>query len=122
MPAFKLDENLSAALKLPLLADGHDVATVTEQSLRGASDGKIAAACKHESRCLITADEDFAQILSYPPEEYAGIVVLWHPRPTLQRLEQLVRQVVIALKNETLAGRLWIVEPGRIRIHEGSRG
>ena len=67
MPAFKLDENLSAALKLPLLADGHDVATVTEQSLRGASDGKIAAACKHESRCLITADEDFAQILSYPP-------------------------------------------------------
>lgn len=122
MPAFKLDENLSAALKLPLLADGHDVATVAEQSLRGASDSKIAAACKQESRCLITADEDFAQILSYPPEEYAGIVVLWHPRPTLQRLEQLVRQVVIALKSETPVGRLWIVEPGRIRIHEGSRG
>ena len=69
-----------------------------------------------------TADEDFAQILSYPPAEYAGIVVLWHPRPTLQRLEQLVRQVVIALKSETPVGRLWIVEPGRIRIHEGSRG
>lgn len=122
MLAFKLDENLSAAFKSPLLAAGHDVATVADQSLRGASDRRIAAICKQESRCLITADEDFAQILSYPPEQYAGIVVLRHPQPTLQRLEELVRQVVVALKNETLAGRLWIVEPGRIRIHEPAAG
>jgi predicted nuclease of predicted toxin-antitoxin system len=122
MPAFKLDENLSPALKSTLVAAGHDVATVADQSLGGASDSCIAAACKSESRCLITADEDFAQILAYPPEQYAGIVVLWHPRPTLQRLEELVRQVVVALEKETPTGRVWIVEPGRIRIHEHAGG
>jgi predicted nuclease of predicted toxin-antitoxin system len=120
MPAFKLDENLSATLKVSLVAEGHDVTTVGDQSLHGAADMRIAAACRAESRCLITADEDFAQILRYPPEAYAGIIVLRHPRPSLRGFEELVRQVMSAVKNEALRGRLWIVEPGRIRIHEGS--
>jgi predicted nuclease of predicted toxin-antitoxin system len=84
MPAFKLDENLSATLKVPLVADGHDVTTVNDESLRGAADARVAAACRAESRCLITADEGFAQILRYPPDAYAGIIVLRHPRPTLR--------------------------------------
>jgi hypothetical protein len=36
MGTFKLDENLSAALREPLALGGHDVATVEEQHLRGA--------------------------------------------------------------------------------------
>jgi hypothetical protein len=34
-------------------------------------------------------------------------------------LTALVRQPVGALEKESLDGRLWIVEPERIRIHEG---
>ena len=71
-----------------------------------------------EGRCLITADLDFAQVLQYPPEKYVGIIVLRHPHPTLVGMRTLIRQIVVALSNESPVGRLWIVEPGRIRIHE----
>jgi hypothetical protein len=44
--------------------------------------------------------------------------VLRHPHPTLPGMLALVRQVAATLSEESPAGRLWIVEPGRIRIHE----
>lgn len=119
MGLFKLDENLSPDLQAPLVAAGYDVATVGDQGLRGARDERIAEACRREARCLITADEDFAQVLRYRPSRYAGLIVLRHPRPNLKRLSDLVRQVVLALQSESPRGKLWIVEPGRIRIHEG---
>ena len=118
MASFKLDENLSPSLKQPLIDAGHDVATVGEQNLRGAPDLRIAEVCEVERRALITADDDFGQILRYPPNRYAGLIVLQHPRPSLFRLRQLMLQVVTALQAETVDGKLWIVEPGRLRIHE----
>lgn len=78
----------------------------------------IAEACQREGRCIITADEDFAQIVDYPPDEYSGIVVLWHPHPNLSRMTALLKQVIKLVETESPVGRLWIVEPGRIRIHE----
>ncbi|MCC6763163.1 MAG: DUF5615 family PIN-like protein [Deltaproteobacteria bacterium] len=122
MGVFKLDENLSPALKEPLVAAGHDVATVAEEGLQGAPDERVAEACRGESRCLITADEDFAQIIRYPPALYSGLVVLRHPRPSLRRLRDLLRQVVSAVEMESPQGKLWIVEPGRIRIHDPAEG
>lgn len=114
---FKLDESLSPSLKDLLVRTGHDVETVRQESLIGAADSRIAAVCRREGRCLVTADEDFAQILDYPPAEYAGLVVLRHPRPTLKGMAGLVRELASAVRTESPAGRLWIVEPGRIRIH-----
>jgi len=37
MSAFKLDENLSPELKELLIVAGHDVATVSDQGLQGAT-------------------------------------------------------------------------------------
>jgi predicted nuclease of predicted toxin-antitoxin system len=118
MTAFKLDESLSPTLKAPLLVAGHDVQTVADENLRGAADMQIAEVCRREARCLITADEDFAQILRYPPDEYFGLVVLRDPRPTLQRLHDLLGQFLQTLAIESPGGKLWIVEPGRVRVYE----
>jgi hypothetical protein len=68
--------------------------------------------------CLLTLDLDFAQTTAYPPAGYSGIIVLRHPRPTLKGMAALVHQVVAMLRQESPQGRLWIVEPGRVRIHE----
>ena len=38
--------------------------------------------------------------------------------PTLELLERLIRQFLRALTQMSVAGKLWIVEPGRIRIHQ----
>ena len=118
MLRFKLDENADPRWREPLAQAGYEVSTVAEESFRGAEDEVVAEVCQKEKRCLITADLDFAQILDYPPEKYVGLIILRHPHPTLAGMARLIRQIVAALSNESPVGRLWIVEPGRIRIHE----
>ncbi len=46
------------------------------EKLQGASDDDIFAVCCNESRVLVTLDHDFGQVLRYPPERSAGIVIL----------------------------------------------
>lgn len=115
---FKLDENADPRWRVPLEDAGNTVSTVAEEKLRGETDATIAAVCRSLDMCLLTLDVDFAQTTAYPPAEYSGIIVLRHPRPTLKSMLGLVHQIVAMLRRESPHGRLWIVEPGRIRIHE----
>jgi predicted nuclease of predicted toxin-antitoxin system len=118
----KLDENLGNDARTALEAAGHDVSTVPLQHLQAALDDELIAQCKREARALVTLDLDFANPLQYRPVKYAGIAVLRLPgKPTSQVLNELVRTLVGALQQETLTGRLWIVEVGRIRIHQSDQ-
>ena len=117
MLRFKLDENADPRWREPLEAAGNEVSTVADEGLQGTDDQALATVCREGGFCLVTADLDFAQTIEYPPSEYHGLVVLRHPKPTLAAMRRLIEQVVTATRDESPAGRLWIVEPGRIRIH-----
>jgi predicted nuclease of predicted toxin-antitoxin system len=114
---FKLDQNLDRGIAQPLLDAGHDLTTAEEQSLQRADDPTIAHVCRTESRCLITADLGFAQIIDYPPDQYPGLIVVRHPHPTRSGMRALFDHIRLTCVEESPVGRLWIVEPGRIRIH-----
>lgn len=114
----KLDENIDPRAKEILERAGHNVLTMPEEALSGISDDVIAAAVSREERCLLTLDMDFANIFAYPPGRYVGLVVLRHPHPTVKGLLNLVHQFTISLRSHNPHGQLWIVEPGRLRIHE----
>jgi predicted nuclease of predicted toxin-antitoxin system len=115
----KLDENLGLLGKSLLEADGHDVMTVAEQRLSGAQDERIYEVCRQESRVLVTLDHDFGQTIRFPPEATAGIVVIEckgrvSPSMILARMNELTT----LLRTKPIDRELWIVEPGRLRIHE----
>jgi len=89
--------------------------------LAGAPDPVVAEVCRKEGRALITADRSFGQVVDYPPERYAGLIVLRHPQPTRAGMRALFLQVVDTLAGEDPAGCIWIVEPGRIRVRGGPK-
>ncbi|MCX6592395.1 MAG: DUF5615 family PIN-like protein [Acidobacteria bacterium] len=116
---WKLDENFGSRAAHILRAAGHDAETVLQESLSGASDETLFEVCVREKRCLLTLDIDFADVLRFPPHMSAGIAVLRLPKqPSLQLIEATVMNLLHYLLVEPIQGRLWIAEPGRIRIHE----
>ena len=116
---FKLDENLGVLGSDVLIGAGHEVATVLEQQLSGASDVQLYAVCLDEDRVLITLDRDFGQVLRFPPEATAGIVILECPgRLSPTAIVARVNEFVAVLADRPIERELWIVEPGRVRIHQ----
>jgi predicted nuclease of predicted toxin-antitoxin system len=100
---------------------GHDVQTISQERLNGVDDVRLFEICAVENRCLITFDLDFADVLRFPPHRSAGIAVLRLPRTvSLSVLIELVRNLLAAVERESIAGRLWVVEVGRIRVHDRS--
>ncbi|MCX6626908.1 MAG: hypothetical protein NTW28_04665 [Candidatus Solibacter sp.] len=72
-------------------------------------------------RCLLTLDLDFADVARFPPHQIAGIAVLRLPKgASLSLLEKFVSDLLSMLGTEPITGRLWIVEAGRIRVHENT--
>ena len=102
-----------------LTAAGHDVSTVSLQRLESQPDAVVIETCHREGRALVTLDLGFANPLNFPPGEYAGIAVLrLHAKATSDDLRQTIETFAKGLELHPLAGRLWIVEKGRIRLYQ----
>ena len=116
---FKLDENFGTRTQQIFRTHGHDVMTVRDQQLQGCADQRLYEVCRAELRCLVTLDLDFSDVLRFSPQQSHGIVVIRVPHnPTLPLLEQLIRQFLQALETMSIEKKLWIVEAGRIRVHQ----
>ena len=114
---FKLDENLGNRGLARLREAGYDVMTVREQRLNGQPDSRVIDVCTTEKRCLITLDTDFADTLTYPPEKYAGIVLLRLPKkPALSDIDVAIDTMIEALnRGADITGKLWVVRQKTIR-------
>ena len=115
---FKLDENIDSRL-IPLMQTGGDaVDTVTDEQLSGADDYTIYDTCLRDGRILVTLDLDFSNPMLFPPGPTEGIIVVRPPRPILAQMQATLAAALPELKNRHLGGKLWIVEPGRIRLYD----
>jgi predicted nuclease of predicted toxin-antitoxin system len=116
---FKTDENVHPDLAARLRADGHDAVTVWDQSMRGRPDADLASVCLAEGRALVTFDKGFADIRTYPPDLYSGLIVLRLDRQSRSRLLAAWDGVADLLVRERLIGKLWIVDEDGVRIRPG---
>lgn len=115
---FKLDENLGRREIQLIQSAGHDAIGVRDQGLGGADDGRVLEVCAAEQRALVTLDRDFGNVLRFPPPKFHGIVILAMPdRSTSEIIATRLKDFLAVLATNPLGRDLWIVEPGRVRIH-----
>ncbi len=117
---FKLDENLPVELGFLLREAGHHAHTVLDENLGGSPDSSIARVCQVEKRILVTLDLDFADIRSYLPGEYSGIIVLRLTRQDRDSVLAMMPRILELLQTEQIAQRLWVVDESRTRIRGGA--
>ena len=118
----KLDENLGRQVAELLRRHAHDVQTVLEENLAAVADEDLIQACRTERRCLVTLDLEFGNPILFRPTEYAGCAVLRPPRKRSPGdLLETVETLMGALSREDPVGKLWIVQRGRIRVHQDPR-
>lgn len=116
---FKLDENFGKRIKELFIEQGYDTETIFDEKLQGSDDKTVFDTCVKEKRCLVTLDLDFSDVINFPPEHSNGIVVIRAAAQlSFQLINMLVKQFLRTVKSEDLKGKLWIVEPNRIRIHQ----
>lgn len=99
-----------------LFVAGYEAVTVDDQQLVGSNDLDLSQICRSEGRVLVTLDLDFADIRTYPPENYPGLIVLRLGRQDKLHVLDVFRKLLKAIGSEPLDGHLWIVEENRIRI------
>jgi len=115
----KLDENLGRTAAALLVEAGHDAITVVDQGMSGATDEEFFRACADEQRVLVTLDLDFATPLRFDPAIASGVAVLRVPDlPGLPSILACVRRLAAQLDAADIVGRLWVVEPERVRQYE----
>jgi predicted nuclease of predicted toxin-antitoxin system len=114
----RLDENIGRRGVDLLTTAGHDVVTVRDQNLQGVRDEVVFKVCADEDRVLVTSDHDFGQVLRFPADQSAGLVILeLGARVTPRSLLDRLRDFLALVETQSPVGALWIVEPGRVRIH-----
>jgi predicted nuclease of predicted toxin-antitoxin system len=94
---FLIDASLPRDTAILLRRLGHEPIDVRDIGLRHAQDADIARYAQLKKLILISADFDFADIRTYPPAEYFGLIVIDRPEDAsiaevLQLLERVLSQ------------------------------
>src|ERR1700730_1051610 len=118
MADFLIDASMPRPTAGLVASYGHTATDVRDIGMGTASDQVIAVHAQANQLILLTKDQDFGNVLDYPPDQYHGIAVVEPPANigragVLALVEQLLRQQFII---DILAGRLAVIQPGRIRL------
>lgn len=121
MARFLADEDLPRSLVPHLRAAGIAADDVRDAGLRGKSDDEIFEYAVSHGLTLLTADVGFGNILRFPPETHAGIVVARFPSELpIASLNQAILSALRGLSDSEIVGGLIVIEPSRIRLRRKS--
>lgn len=113
------DHCVSNSIITSLVDDGHTVFRLRDHLATDAPDPEVIARAQDLDAILLSLNGDFADIVSYPPAQYKGIIALQmrnHPEVTPQVVSKLKEYLAAQPDAAHYAGKLLLVEPHRIRV------
>src|SRR5271157_6445686 len=118
---FLADHCISNQIIRTLRDTHHEVVRLRDLLPVESPDAIVIAKAQELGAILLSLNGDFADIVTYPPRNYKGIVALQvrnHPEILPQLLARLTGYLELHLTMEDYEGKLLVVEVDRIRIRE----
>ncbi len=116
---FLADHCISNLIIQTLRGKHHEVLRLRDVTAVESSDEVVMAKAQEMSAILLSLNGDFADIVTYPPGKYQGIVALQvrnHPEILPELLTRLTAYLELHNTMEHYRGKLFVVEVDRIRI------
>src|ERR671931_2697936 len=110
---FFADHCVPNAVIQTLRAAGHEVLILKEHIPRDSDDPIVLAKAQELEAILVSLNGDFADIVTYPPSRYKGIIALQvhnHPEIIPQLMDRLTNYITSHPTMEEYAGKLFVVE------------
>jgi len=118
---FLADHCISNSIVQTLRGANHEVVRLRDALPVESSDAVVIAKTQEIDAILLSLNGDFADIVSYPPENYKGIVALQvrnHSEILPNLMARLTAYLNVQPAMEHYQGKLLVVEVDRIRIRE----
>jgi len=117
--AFFADHCVGTEVIRRLRDAGYETLPLREHLPCDSPDAEVIEAAQKFGTILISHDGDFADIVTYPPSQYQGIIALLvknHPEVIPQVMDRLLQYLALQPEKTHYEGKLLLVEPHRIRI------
>lgn len=116
---FFADQCVSNQIVYQLREVEHEVLLLRDHLAVESPDAVVIAKAQELDAILLSLNGDFADIVTYPPAEYKGIVALQvrnHPEVVPALMRRLLGYLQTHSSMEHYAGKLVVAEVDRIRI------
>lgn len=118
---FFADQCVPNSIIRALIEEGHIVLKLKDYMPQDSEDFKVILKAQELDAILLSLNGDFADIITYPPSRYKGIIAIQlrnHPEVIPLIIGRLRAYLSIYPNMEHYKGKLFLVEPHRIRIKE----
>ena len=116
---FFTDHCVPNAVIQTLRAAGHEVLILKDHIPPDSDDPIVIAKAQELEAILVSLNGDFADIVTYPPSSYKGIIALQvkdHPEVIPKLMQRLMTYLSTHSGMSDYEGQLFVVEVHRIRI------
>ena len=118
---FFIDQCVPNLVGLTLRNAGYNIFFLREYIPIDSPDRIVIETAQEFNSILVSLNGDFADIVTYPPANYQGIISLQlknHPEIIPQVMSRLLNYLSIYSEREYYRGKLLIVDVSRIRIRQ----
>jgi predicted nuclease of predicted toxin-antitoxin system len=110
------DHCVPPSLIKALEENGVKVIRLSEKKLEKASDEEVFNFAFKNLLTLFTFDQDFGNILRFNIRDSSGVVIIYIAKMNKAEIFKMTIGFFKKIKENKLRGRLYIIEPGRIRV------